>query len=59
MTSALQVSRTRGRWQIAGEGAELEDFELCNDYLAYLADRRYSPRPSGPTPSTSSTSPAG
>jgi len=24
-------------------GAELEDFELCNDYLAYLADRRYSP----------------
>ena len=43
MTSALQVSRARGRWQIAGEGAELEDFELCNDYLAYLADRRYSP----------------
>ena len=43
MTSALQVSRTGGRWQIAGEAAALEDAELCNDYLAYLADRRYSP----------------
>ena len=42
MTSALQVSRTGGRWQIVGEGAALEDVELCNDYLAYLADRRYS-----------------
>ena len=30
------------RWRIVGEGA-LEDIELCNDYLAYLADRRYSP----------------
>jgi site-specific recombinase XerD len=41
MTSALQVSRSGERWQIAGEGA-VEDIELCNDYLAYLADRRYS-----------------
>ena len=42
MTSALQVSRTGERWQIVGEGVALEDVELCNDYLAYLADRRYS-----------------
>ena len=42
MTSALRVAGCGERWRIVGEGA-LEDIELCNDYLAYLADRRYSP----------------
>jgi site-specific recombinase XerD len=41
MTSALRAVRTGERWQIEGDGAA--DIELCNDYLAYLADRRYSP----------------
>jgi len=31
-----------GAWQIVGDGADA-DLGLINDYLAYLADRRYSP----------------
>ena len=30
------------RWRITG-GSRAADRQLCNDYLGYLADRRYSP----------------
>ncbi|HXZ74848.1 MAG TPA: tyrosine-type recombinase/integrase [Streptosporangiaceae bacterium] len=38
----LRVSGDGERWRLAGEWVA-GDLELCNDYLGYLADRRYSP----------------
>jgi site-specific recombinase XerD len=37
----LAVVEENGSWALTGPGAA--GFELVNDYLAYLADRRYSP----------------
>lgn len=37
----LRAERVEGGWQLAG--AEADAFELVNDYLGYLTDRRYSP----------------
>ena len=44
MTDAqsLQVQGSGERWRIEG-GRRPGDRQLCNDYLGYLADRRYSP----------------
>jgi len=42
MEITLRVLRQGEQWTITGDGAA-GDLELCNDYLAYLADRRYSP----------------
>src|SRR5712691_9705187 len=44
MTDAqpLRVQGTGERWRIEG-GRRPADQQLCNDYLGYLADRRYSP----------------
>ena len=44
MTDAdgLQVAGGGERWRIEG-GWRPGDRQLCNDYLGYLADRRYSP----------------
>jgi site-specific recombinase XerD len=47
MTSEVEVQRLRvdssgAGWMLAGPASP--GFELVNDYLAYLADRRYSPR---------------
>jgi site-specific recombinase XerD len=39
---ALVVRARDGSWVLAGPAAT--DFGLVNDYLGYLADRRYSPR---------------
>ena len=43
MTDAdeLRVTGSGERWRI--EGGREGDRQLCNDYLGYLADRRYSP----------------
>ncbi|MGO9080402.1 MAG: site-specific integrase [Streptosporangiaceae bacterium] len=41
-TGALQVAGSGERWRIDGEW-RAADLQLCNDYLGYLADRRYSP----------------
>lgn len=38
----LRVEQEGGDWRLVGSGVEA--FELVNDYLGYLADRRYSPR---------------
>ena len=38
----LRVQGSGERWQIEG-GGRAADLQLCNDYLGYLADRRYSP----------------
>jgi site-specific recombinase XerD len=38
----LRVEERDGGWALVGDGAER--FGLVNDYLGYLADRRYSPR---------------
>ena len=38
----LRVQGSGERWQIEG-GRRASDRQLCNDYLGYLADRRYSP----------------
>jgi site-specific recombinase XerD len=38
----LWVEEHEGGWRLVGPSAE--GFGLVNDYLAYLADRRYSPR---------------
>jgi site-specific recombinase XerD len=40
--SDLRVEERDGGWLLAGPAAER--FGLVNDYLGYLADRRYSPR---------------
>jgi len=42
MTTKLRVEGNVDRWQIVADGSA-PDYELCNDYLAYLADRCYSP----------------
>ena len=44
MTDAesLRVQGSGERWRIEG-GWRAADRQLCNDYLGYLADRRYSP----------------
>jgi len=44
MTDAdgLRVAGSGERWRIEGRWREA-DRQLCNDYLGYLADRRYSP----------------
>src|SRR3974390_2431762 len=39
---SLQVRGRGERWRIEG-GWRAADRQLCNDYLGYLADRRYSP----------------
>ncbi len=39
---SLRVRGSGERWRIDG-GWPAADLQLCNDYLAYLADRRYSP----------------
>lgn len=39
--AGMAVVRAGGGWRIAGDGAEA-DLALVNDYLGYLADRRYS-----------------
>src|SRR5215470_14353259 len=38
----LRVDGSGERWRIKG-GWHGADLQLCNDYLGYLADRRYSP----------------
>ena len=38
----LYVEERAGAWALSGEGASR--FALVNEYLGYLADRRYSPR---------------
>jgi site-specific recombinase XerD len=38
----LRVTGSGERWRIEG-GSGAADLRLCNDYLGYLADRRYSP----------------
>ena len=39
---SLRVQGSGERWRIEG-GWRPADRQLCNDYLGYLADRRYSP----------------
>ena len=39
---SLRVQGSGERWRITG-GSRAADRQLCNDYLGYLADRRYSP----------------
>ena len=41
-TDSLRVQGSGERWRIEG-GWRAADRQLCNDYLGYLADRRYSP----------------
>src|SRR5262249_18637722 len=41
-TQSLRVQGTGERWRIEG-GSRAADRQLCNDYLGYLAGRRYSP----------------
>lgn len=41
-TDGLRVDADGAGWRLAGSGSVR--FALVNDYLAYLADRRYSPR---------------
>src|SRR6266704_2821950 len=41
-TESLRVQGSGERWRIEG-GWRPADRQLCNDYLGYLADRRYSP----------------
>ena len=38
---SLRVAGSGERWRI--EGGQAGDRQVCNDYLSYLADRRYSP----------------
>jgi hypothetical protein len=38
----LRVAGSGERWRIEGRWRPA-DRQLCNDYLGYLADRRYSP----------------
>jgi site-specific recombinase XerD len=42
MGEELRVSGGGERWRLVGDSSA-PDLELCNDYLAYLADRNYSP----------------
>jgi len=41
-TGALRVAGGGECWRLEGEW-QATDLQLCNDYLGYLADRRYSP----------------
>jgi site-specific recombinase XerD len=41
-TKTLRVAGGGERWRLEGRWRPA-DLDLCNDYLAYLADRRYSP----------------
>jgi site-specific recombinase XerD len=41
-TNEVHAEQRAGGWALAGRGAA--GFGLVNDYLGYLADRRYSPR---------------
>lgn len=43
MDKGLAVAELDGGWRIVGTG-HAADLRLINDYLAHLADRRYSPR---------------
>ncbi len=38
----LRVEGSEDRWRLAGDRSDAT-IEVCNEYLAYLADRRYSP----------------
>jgi integrase/recombinase XerD len=40
--SSLRLEQRDGGWVLAGPGSV--EFELVNEYLAYLADRNYSPK---------------
>src|SRR5664280_1510084 len=42
-STQLRFEQDGERWQLTGTDARR--FELVNDYLGYLADRNYSPRP--------------
>jgi site-specific recombinase XerD len=42
MGQSLRVRAEEAMWRIEGDAPSC-DLRLCNDYLAYLADRRYSP----------------
>ena len=39
---SLKVAGDGERWRIQGQG-DAAGLQLCNGYLGYLADRRYSP----------------
>jgi hypothetical protein len=41
-TAELRVAGGGERWRIEGQPGR-GDLRLCNDYLGYLCDRRYSP----------------
>lgn len=41
-TAVISVEREGGRWVLSGPGSA--QFGLVNEFLAYLADRNYSPR---------------
>jgi integrase/recombinase XerD len=40
--SGLRLEDDEGCWSLSGPGSEA--FSLVNEYLAYLADRNYSPK---------------
>lgn len=42
VTSGLRVEQRDDGWVLADEAGCPEDLRLCNDYLGYLADRRYA-----------------
>lgn len=42
VTMGLRVERRGDGWVLAGAAAGPRDLRLCNDYLGYLADRRYA-----------------
>jgi site-specific recombinase XerD len=43
MTETLRLERKEGGWRLVGDGAPAT-VALVNEYLAYLADRNYSPQ---------------
>ena len=43
MTASLRLERGEGDWRLVGDGAP-RTVTLANEYLAYLADRNYSPQ---------------
>ena len=42
VTMGLRVERRGDGWVLAGAAGHPRDLRLCNDYLGYLADRRYA-----------------
>ena len=42
VTMGLRVERRGDGWVLAGAAGGPQDLRLCNDYLGYLADRRYA-----------------